>query len=245
MSTTPVSTVLRGLAHAAAVVAIVAAAASTAAPQPRQPFSEDAVRHLVRGALLQYFDPDSVFEISVAGTALSGDVLIIEDLLVVGKPALLRGVRGEVLAHVTGLHLDMAALAGQQFRIVRLGKATVVGKSTARDVQEGLARMSPNILRPTVRFQVGQFEVAATIRREGKLYPALARGNLTVEQEQRIRVVVTEAQVRGSDVPPGLVESELTKLNPVLDLSKWPFNMRIQRLVLHNDAIEMLATSGR
>lgn len=245
MSTRPVSTALRGLAHAAAVVAIVAAAASTVAPQPRQPFSEDAVRHLVRGALLQYFDPDSVFEISVSGTALSGDVLIIEDLLVVGKPALLRGVRGEVLAHATGLHLDMAALAGQQLRVVRLGKATVVGKSTARDVQEGLARMSPNILRPTVRFQVGQFEVAATIRREGKLYPALARGNLTVEQEQRIRVVVTEAQVRGSDVPPGLVESELTKLNPVLDLSKWPFNMRIQRLVLHNDAIEMLATSGR
>jgi hypothetical protein len=238
-------TALRGFAHAATVMAIVAATASTAAPQPRQPFSEEAVSHLVRGALLQYFAPDSVFEISASGTALSGNVLVIDDLLVAGKPALLRGVRGEVLAHATGLHLDMAALASQQVRVVRLGKATIVGKSSARDVQEGLARMSPNILSPTVRFQVGQFEVAATIRREGKLYPALARGNLAVEQEQRIRVVVTEAQVRGSDVPPGLVESELAKLNPVLDLSKWPFNLRIQRLVLHNDAIEVLATSGR
>ncbi len=245
MGISPASGALRGLAHAAAVVVIVAAATSTAAPQPRQPFSEEAVRHLVRGALLQYFDPDSVFEISASGTALSGDVLIMEALMVVGKPALLRGVRGEVLVHATGLHLDMAALAGQQVRIVRLGKATVVGKSTARDVQEGLARMPTNILRPTVRFQVGQFEVAATVRREGKLYPALARGNLTVEQEQRIRVVITEAQVRGSDVPPGLIESELSKLNPVVDLSKWPFNLRIQRLVLHNDAIEVLAVSGR
>ncbi|MDQ7839587.1 MAG: hypothetical protein RDU83_01010 [bacterium] len=245
MSTRTASTVLRGLAYTAAVVAIIAAAAPTAAPQPSQPFSEDNAKNLIRGALLQYFDAESVLEISASGTVLLGDVLVIEDLLVVGRPVLLRGVRGEVLVQAAGLHLDMPALAGRQIRVVILGKATVVGKSTARDIQEGLARTSPNILRPTVRFQVGQFEVAATIRQEAKLYPALVRGNLTVEQEQRVRVVVTEAQVLGSDVPRGMIEKELAKLNPVLDLSKWPFNLRIQRLVLHNDTVEVLAASGQ
>lgn len=233
------------LASAACVALIVLASSYPAAPQARQPFSDEAVQHLVRAALFQYFDTASVFEIQALGSALAGDVLSIDTLLINGKPAVLRSFRGEVLAHFTGLQLEMSALAVQQLKTVRLARATVVAKSTAKAVEEGLAKASATILRPTVRFEEGQMEIAATIRRGDKLYPAQARAALVVEGKQRVMVVVTYALVHGSSVPQGLVESELAKINPVLDLSKWPFNLQIQRLVLHNDAIEVLATSGR
>jgi len=233
------------LACTAVVALTVLSSATPAAPQARQVFSDEAVGHLVRAALLQYFDAASVFEIQPLGSAIAGDVLSIETLLITGKPAVHRGFRGEVLAHFTGLQMEMSALAVQQVKTVRLARATVVAKSTAKAVEEGLARVSPTILRPTVRFAGGQIEIAATIRRGDKLYPAEARAALVVEGKQRIVVAVTYALVHGASMPQGLIEGELAKINPVLDLSKWPFNLQIQRLVLHNDAIEVLATSGR
>ena len=233
------------MALGVATIALVLAHVLPALPQARQPFPEDAVRQLIKAALLQYFDPASVFEIALSGTTLSGEILVIETLLIEGTPAVLRGFRGEVVAQFSDLQLDMANLINQQLKAARVGKASLVARSTARDVQEALTRVSGNILGPIVKFQTGQFEIAATIKRREQLYPAQARGNLLVEQGQRVRIVITQAQVFGSDVPLGLIESELAKLNPVLDLSKWPVDVRIQRLVLHNDRIELLATGGR
>jgi hypothetical protein len=217
-----------------------------AVPQARQPFPEDAARQLVRAGLLQYFDASSVFEISLSGAALAGDILTIEELTIEGKPAVVRGFGGEMLARFSGLHVDTAGLAAQQMKPIRTGRATVVARSTAKDVQEGLVRISPNILSPTVRFQTGRFEITATIRRGDKLYPAQASGSLVVDQDrQRVRIAVAQALAAGSDVPSGLIESELAKVNPVLDLSRWPLNLVIQRLVLHNDRIELLAGTSR
>lgn len=226
-------------------LAILLSASPSGAPQSRQPFSEEAVRQLIRGTLLQYFDPASTFEISVSGASVSSDTLYVEDVLITGKPVIWRDLRGEVLAHATGLQLDLGSLAGQELKIARVGRATVVAKSTARAVQEALAKVSSTVLKPTVRFQAGEFEIGATIKRGNKLYPTQARGSFVIEQQRRIRVVITQAQVSGSDVPLNLLEQELAKINPVLDLSKWPLNLFIQRLTLHNDTAELLATSGR
>lgn len=224
---------------------LAAAASHPAAAQSGQPFPDDAVRELVRAALLEYFDPASTFEISVSGSRLAGDILSIEDLLISGKPAVLRGVRGEILVHATAIQFDMSELVSQRVKIVRAGKATIVARATARAVQEGLARASSTILKPIVKFQAGQFEVTATIKQGEKLYPAQLRGQFVVEQKQRIRVTVTEAKVSGGDVPDDLIQKELSKINPILDLSKWPLSLQIQRLTLHNDTAELLATSGR
>ncbi len=216
--------------------------ASSAWAQSQEPFAEEAAKELVRAALIQYFDPDSVFEISVSGTALTGTVLSIEDLLIVGKPAVLLGFPGEILGHVTSLRLDITALSTQRLKILSSRSTIVVAKGTAKAVEEGLARWSATVLKPTVRFQAGQFEIAATIRRGEKLYPIQAQGRLVVEQQQRINVSITRMLVSGGNVPENLVEGELRKLNPILDLSNWPFNLRIQRLTLHNDAAELLMT---
>lgn len=213
--------------------------------QAEEPVAEEAVKHLIRAALLEYFDPVSVFEISLSGAALKGETLSIADLLIDGKPAVMRGFRGTLLAHVTGLQLDMTQLASGKLKIARYSKATVVARSTAGAIEEGLARTSSAILRPRVRFEGGQFAITATIKRGDRLYPIEARGNLVVEQKQRVRVAVTEARVSGDGAPQGLIESELTKINPVLDLSKWPLTLHIQRLALHNNTAELLATGGK
>jgi len=234
---------LRATSLAASALLILMLVAPGASPQGRQPLPEEAVRQLVAAALLQYFDPESRFEISVQGSALSGDVLKVDVLHVVGRPAVLRGFRGEVLLHADGLELDFASLAGQQVVVRRVGKATAVGRITAKAVEEGLAKNSSAILNPKLHFQGGEFEASAVIRRSDRLYPTLARGTLAVENRQRVRVVVTEAKVAGGDVPQGLIESELAKINPVLDLSRWPLNLRIQRLTLNNDTVQMLATT--
>jgi hypothetical protein len=63
-----------------------------------------------------------------------------------------------------------------------------------------------------------------------------------VERGQRVWVTVSEIRVSGGDVPENTVRKELARVNPILDLSQWPLDLRIQRLNLHNDVIELLAT---
>ncbi len=208
-------------------------------PQSTQPLPEEAAKELVRAALLQYFDPSSVFEISLSGAALSGDVLSIEDLLVSGKPALVRGFRGEFLAHVTGLQLEVTS-PNTQPKVRSARDVTVVAKTTAKAVEEGLTNASSSILRPTVHLQAGELDVTATLRREGKLYPIHAHGSLVVEQRQRVNLNVTRVQVDGGDLPEGMIAREIAKFNPLLDLSRWPLNIQIQRLTVHNDGLELL-----
>ncbi len=231
------------LALLPALIALVLA--PPAWPQPQEPFGEEAAKELVRAALVQYFDPASVVEVSTSGAALSGAILAIEDLLIVGNPAVLHGFRGEMLAHATGLRLDMEALKTQRMKIVSSESTIVVARSTARAVEEGLTRLSANILKPSVRFHAGEFEVVATFRRGEQLYPIQARGTLAVEQQQRVNVSIVRMLVSGGGIPENVVEGELRKINPILDLSSWPFNLRIQRLTLHNDTVELLMTNGK
>ncbi len=219
--------------------------ATAAWPQTGQPIAEDVAKELVRAALLQYFDPASVFEISVFGTTLSGDVVSVEDLLIVGKPAVMLGFGAEVLAHLTGLQLEMSGLATQQPKLRGAKQVTIVARTTAKAVENGLGRASASIVQPTVRFDAGQFEVVATLRREGKLYPLQARGALVVEQRQRVNVSITRVLVSGGNVPENIIGRELMRFNPILDLSNWPLDLRIQRLTLHNDSAELLITNAK
>ncbi len=219
--------------------------ATAAWPQTGQPIAEDVAKELVRAALLQYFDPASVFEISVSGTVLSGDIISIEDLLIVGKPAAMFGFNGDLLAHLTGLQLEMSGLATQQAKLRGAKQVTVVARTTAKAVEAGLSQASASIVRPTVRFDAGAFEVVATLRREGKLYPLQARGALVVEQRQRVNVSITRVLVSGGNVPENIIGRELERFNPILDLSNWPLDLRIQRLTLHNDSAELLITNGK
>jgi hypothetical protein len=42
-----------------------------------------------------------------------------------------------------------------------------------------------------------------------------------------------------------LVGNELARINPLVDLSKYPIALFIDRLVLHSDGVELLATNTK
>lgn len=202
--------------------------------------NEAAVQQLLRDALGRYFESASVLDISASGVASAGATISIDDLLIAANPAVVRGFQAELLLHVTRLRLDAPALVRGEFEILVFDRATVVARSSAERIAAGLALASPAIRNPVVRFQAGEFEVTATVEREGALYPVRVRGRPLVEEGRRILAALTQVQVSGGDVPPELVQRELAGFNLILDLSQWPLNLRVERLVLHNDAVELL-----
>lgn len=213
--------------------------------QPQESFPDETVAQLLTAALYQYFDPSSRFEVSASGSHLGGDFLTVDDLLISGKPAVLHGLRGEVLTHLSALEIDLAALTSQTLKVHRVREATVVAKITAAAVQDAISRLSTSVLNPQIRFEEGAFTVTATIRREGKLYPMQAIGSLVVVQAQRVHVALSDVIVAGGSVPMDLVDKELARINPIVDMAKWPIPLHIQRLVLHKDTIEMLAVNAK
>jgi hypothetical protein len=214
-----------------------------AAAQQQQPFSDEAVTQLVTAVLHQYFDSASVFEISVSGSAQVGDLLIIQDLLVLGKPAIVRGLRGEFLLHLAGVEVELAALTTGMVKARRVQKATVVAKSTSTAIQEAVSRWSESLINPRIQLQNGSFVLTTIIRRDDALYPTVAHGALAVVQRQQVHLVLTDVTVSGSNVPVDLVGNELARINPLVDLSKYPIALFIDRLVLHSDGVELLATN--
>ncbi len=216
-----------------------------AAAQQQQPFSDEMVTQLVTAVLRQYFDSASEFAISVSGSAQVGDLLIVQDLLVLGKPAVLHGLRGEFLMHLTGVEVELAALTSKRVKARRVQKATVVAKSTSAAIQEALSRWSESLINPRIQLQNGSFVVTAIIRRNDTLYPTVAHGALAVVQGQQVHLVLTDVTVSGANVPVDLVGSELARINPLVDLSKYPIALFIDRLVLHGDGVELLATNAK
>jgi len=236
------------MTHRRLIVLVLAAAllhSGQAAAQTREPFPDETVAALITAALYQYFDASSVFEVSASGSSLAGDILAIEDLLIQGKPAVLHGLRATVLTHIAGLEVDPTALTNQTFSAKRVQKAMVVARSTSAAVQQALLHLSPSITDPKISFQEGHFDLTVTIRREGKTYPTEARGTLVVVKDQQVYVALSDVKVSGGNVPTDLVQKELAKINPIVDLSRWPIPLYIQRLVLHKDAVELLATNTR
>ena len=73
--------------------------------------------------------------------------------------------------------------------------------------------------------------------------PASLRGRFIIDRGTRVRVNVLEATVGGSPIPVELVEGELAKINPILDLTGSPIPLRIRLIALHDDRIEVLAGS--
>jgi len=223
----------------------VAAVLICAPAAAQQPFTDDTVTQLVTAVLHQYFDSASVFEVSVSGSAQVGDLLIVQDLLVLGKPAVVHGLRGEFLMHLTGVEVELAALTNRNVKAARVQTATVVAKSTSAAIQDALSRWSDSLINPRIQLQNGSFVVTAILRRNDALYPTVAHGALAVVQGQQVHLILTDVTVSVSNVPVDLVGSELARINPLVDLSKYPIALVVDRLVLHSEGVELLATNKK
>jgi hypothetical protein len=229
-----------GLWFIAAVLISVPAAA-----QQQQPVTDDTVTRLVTAVLHKYFDSASVFEVSVSGSVQDGDLLIVQDLLVLGKPAAAHGLRGEFLLHLTGVEVELAALTTGTVNARRVQRATVVAKTTSAAIQDALSRWSDSLVNPRIQLQNGSFVVTAILRRNDVLYPTVAHGSFAVVQGQQVHLVLNDVTVSGSNVPVDLVGTELARINPLVDLSKYPIPLFVDRLVVHSDGVELLATNTK
>jgi hypothetical protein len=168
--------------------------------------------------------------------------LLVQDLLIVGKPAVFHGLRGELLAHITGLEVDLASLTNLAIKVRRVQTATVVAKTTSAALQDALSRFSASLINPRIQLQSGSFTLTTIIRRDDALYPTVAHGALAVVQGQQVHLVLTDVTVSGTNVPVDLIGNELARVNPLVDLAKYPIPLFVDRLVLHNDGVELLAT---
>lgn len=224
---------------------VLLAAMSLAVPAVRAQtaVTDEAVRVLLETALRQHLDPGSELTVSVAGVAQHAGGLTIGSVTIDASPAIVRGVRGELFAQLSNVTLDAgvtagAAGVGAAVRFRSAGGLTLVGRTTAAELQKALAARFPLLVDPVVSLSGGQFTVTGRLRDGGD--PAALRGRFVVDRGTRVRVSVLEATVGGSPIPVQLVEAELAKVNPILDLTGAPIPARIRLIALHDDRIELL-----
>lgn len=226
---------------AALVIFSLVAASMLATASAQTPPTEETLRTLIESALKQYLDPSSTVSVSVSGVAESAGVVTVDSVVLNAEPAVIGGVKAEVLLHMTSVEFEpgTAAGIGSQLRLRRVGGAMIVASTTAESVRDALANQFPIIQDATIKFDAGQFIVTGKLRDGGQ--PAMLRGRFIVERGIVVRAIVLEATVGGSQIPPQLVEAQLARFNPILDLSGSPIPIRVKVLALHNDRIELLA----
>lgn len=209
--------------------------------QTQAPISEDTVRTLLESALRQHVDASSQLSVSVIGVSQTPEGMVINDVTITGAPVVIQGLRAEIFAQLTSVQLDPAVQAGtapSQVRVRSVGRALITVNATAAAIRDALAARFPLLESPTLSFSGGQFLATGRVKDLGQM--ATLRGRFIVERGQTVRIVVHEAKVGGGDIPPGLVQQQLEKINPVLDLSTSPIPLRVRLLALHNDRLEML-----
>lgn len=226
--------------------AALVAAVAILTPIPghtQTPASEEGLRLLIENALRQYLDPSSAVTVSVSSVAQSSGVVTVGSVVLNADPAVIRGVQADILLYMTNVEFEPGTAAGTgagtQLRLRRVGGAMIVASTTAASVRDALARQFPIIQDPVLKFDAGQFIVTGKLKDGGQ--PAMLRGRFIVERGVMVRAIVLEATVGGSPIPAQLVEAQLARFNPVLDLSGSPIPIRVKLLALHNDRIELLA----
>lgn len=222
-----------------------AALAVSATAGAQSAANDETVRVLLEAALRQHLDPGSELRVSVTGVQQnSAGGLTIGGVTIDASPAIVKGVRAELFAQLTNVALDAGLAAGTgrvnaSVRFKSIGNGMLVGRTTAEELQKALAARFPLLLDPVVTFNAGQFLVTGKLRDGGQ--PASLRGRFVIDRGQRVNVSVQEVLVAGSPLPVELVQKELAKINPVLDLTGAPIPLRIRLIALHDNRIEVLA----
>jgi hypothetical protein len=213
------------------------------APAPAQTPDAVVVGDLVRAALLRKFDATSVLEVSAYGVVPSATNVHIDALWVFGRPAYYRGIPVELTIEVRQAALDVPSLVQGRIVVSNRPRGMVIARVSARGVEQGIVHLTDTVQQPRLRFEAGVIVAEFLLRHGQSLLPARAVARPVVEQQRRVSITVDTAQVADIPVPGFLLEPRLAALNPVLNLTDWPLDLRIERLNVHNDMIEFLAVT--
>jgi hypothetical protein len=214
------------------------------APAPAQTQDAGEVSALIRAALLGKFDARSVLEVTALGVAPSATNAHIDALWVFGRPAYYRGIPVELTIEIRQAALDLPSLAQGRIVVSNRSRAMVIARLSARDLEQSIVYLTDTIQQPRLRFHAGAIVAEFLLRHGQSLLPARAVARPVVEQRRRVSIAVETAEVADVPVPGFLLEPRLAALNPVLDLTDWPLDLRIVRLNVHNDLIEFLAVTA-
>lgn len=149
-------------------------------------------------------------------------------------------------AILTRVDVDPGLLYGRRVLAVRsIGSGIARVIVTADDLAR-LVRAQPAVKAVTVRLSPGTMILDGRVTVLGTDIPAVVAGHLVVRDAVHVDLVVDRVTVMGGlPVPPDVVTRLASSINPVLDVGRLPFDLRLTRVAIGNGVVLLQAETGR
>lgn len=148
-------------------------------------------------------------------------------------------------AILTRVAVDPGRLYGRRELVVRsvgsgIARVAVTADSLARMVAE-----QPSVKQVVVHLRPGTITLDGTVSVFGADFPASVAGHLVVRDAARLDLVVDRITVLGGlPVPPDVASRLATSINPVLDVGRLPFGLRLTNVTIGEGIVMLQAAAG-
>jgi hypothetical protein len=147
-----------------------------------------------------------------------------------------------VLTHVA---VDPGLLYGRRRLEIRsigggVARVTVTAENLAR-----LVAAEPAVKRVAVRLEPGTIMLDGTVTVLGAEFPASLAGHLAVRDGTHLDLVVDRLTVmNGLPLPPDATSRVAASINPVLDVGRLPFDLRLTHVAIGRGVVTLQAAAG-
>jgi hypothetical protein len=143
------------------------------------------------------------------------------------------------------LEVDPAMLYGRRELMVRsIGSGTARVTVTEDDIAR-LVAAQPAVKQVVVHLRPGTIRLDGIISVLGADFPASVTGHLAVHDAAHLDLVVDRVTVLGGLPIPSDVASQLSaSVNPVLDVGRLPFGLRLTAVTIGNGVLTLQASAG-
>ena len=148
-----------------------------------------------------------------------------------------------MLLHVV---VDPGRLYGQRELTVRsVGSGVARVTVTANDLAR-LVETQPSVKQVMVRLTPGMIMLDGTMSAFGADFPASVAGHLVVRDATHLDLVIDRFTVlAGVPVPPDVASGLAASINPILDVGRLPFGLRLTDVTIGQSALVLRAAAGR
>lgn len=147
-----------------------------------------------------------------------------------------------MLLHVA---VDPGRLYGRRELAVRSVGSGVARVTVAANDLARLVEAQPSVKRVVVRLTPGAIMLDGTVSAFGTDFPASVAGHLVVRDATRLDLVVDRFTVMdGVPVPPDVAAGLAGSINPILDVGRLPFGLRLTGVTIGKNALVLQAAAG-
>ena len=148
-----------------------------------------------------------------------------------------------VLARVD---VDPGLLYGRRVLAVRSIGSGIARVTITEDDLARLVRAQPAVKAVAVRLRPGIMILDGRVSVLGTDIPAMVAGHLVVRDAVHVDFVVDRVTVMGGlPVPPDVVTRLAASINPLLDVGRLPFSLRLTSVTIGNGLVMLQAETGR